>query len=238
MASSTVLAVVQSFCRLYAMPVPTALQGSSDAGALQMRELIQEVCEYIWRHSDWQECSRRASWASIAGEDQGAISTLFSENFFKIIPSTFWDFTIRQPLQGPISDERWQGMKSLNPQGPLYSFKVTNNRLLVTSTMPAGHTLTLFYKTKNWMTSSGIPGAAFLTDSDTCFFSDHLIKAGMRAFWLRIKQMPHAAEFSQFEDMLMMEASSGTVRPILRMDDSGQSPMYGITIPIGNWAQP
>ena len=232
---TSILAMIQSFSREYGLPVPTALQGTSDAGALQLREVAQTVGEYIWQHSNWQQCARTTNWVSLAGSDQGDVHVLCDEAMSSIIPRTFWDMTIRQPFEGPLSDLMWQSQTANNPAGPLYSFRVAGGRLLVSSNMPAGHNLSMIYKTRNWILSGGVPTTTFLTDADTCYFPDSLMKRGIKAFWLRTKQMPHALEFQLFEDLLLSEASLNIVRPILRLDGEGIAPQAGILIPLGNW---
>lgn len=234
MANSTVLQLIQSFCREYGRPVPNGIQGSSDAGALQMRELLQTVGEEVRNSTNWTQCSRRAVWNSVAGEDQGALDTLFPEDFDGIVPQTFWDATQRVPMQGPVADVNWQGQKIRSPGSPIYSYKVYNGHLLVTFTMPVNHSLTLFYKSRRWINSGTSQLTTFATDNDTCMFSDTTMKKGLRAYWLRMKQMPHQFEMQQFEDAYLAEGSGNNVKPILSMDGENASYGYGITIPLWN----
>jgi hypothetical protein len=235
MANQTVLDLVKSFCREYALPVPSGLQGSSDAGALQMRELLITVGENILAQSNWQECSRRVVWSSLSGEDQGDIDALFPEDFAGIVPQTFWDLTQRLPLTGPVNDVNWQSRQALNPSGPVYAYKVSGNRLLTTASMPAGHQLSLYYKTRRWIRSGTVTQTQFTADTDTSVFPDTLMKLGLRAFWLRIKQMPHRFEMEQFDDAVAREGSISSIKPILKLDASSDTSGYGIVIPNGNW---
>jgi hypothetical protein len=61
------------------------------------------------------------------------------------------------------------------------------------------------------------------------------MKKGLRAYWLRIKQMPHKFEFEVYQDTLAAEASSNTVKPILTLDGGNLQGIPGIIIPTGNW---
>lgn len=238
MPNSTVLSLVQSYCREYNLPVPTALQGSSDAGALQLREILQRSGREAWKRANWQKCSRRISWASVAGADQGNLDTLFPENFANLIPNTLWNQTQRRRILGPVADGNWQIQQAVYPTGPLYHFRIAQNRLQISTAMPAGHTLSAIYKTQNWMTSGGVDGARYLTDADLSYFSDDIMLAGLRAYWLRAKQMPHVLEMEEFDNVVRQEASKNTVAPVLYMDAPEPTSFPGIIIPTGNWINP
>lgn len=232
MANSTILALVQRFCREYGLPVVTGLQGSSDGGALQMRGLAQAVGDDIWEKTDWQQCSRRATWTSVSGTNQGLLDDLFTDNFAHIVPETFWNYTNRQPIIGPIVDQNWQSLLSVTGSGPLYSYRISENSLIVDPSMDASQSLTLIYKSRNWITTAAsVLTNIFATDEDVPLFSDMLMMAGIRAFWLRRKQMPHTLEMAQYEILKANEASKNIVRPTLSMDgESGQMGLSGIAV--------
>jgi hypothetical protein len=237
MANSSVLELVKAFAREYALPPPAIIQGGGDAGALQLRELLMTVGEFIWEKTNWQECSIRSTFTSVAGEDQGLISTLFPRQFAHIVPNTFWNVTARIKFTGPVLDANWQNQKALMGTSPLYRFKIYGGRLYVTQTMPAGHELSLFYKSRSWITDGVDLKPTFTADTDSSVFSDRLMKLGLRAFWLRIKQMPHRFEMEQFEDAVAAEGSINTIRPIMSLDE-GTLPTFGIAIPLGGWTVP
>ena len=235
MAFSSVLSIVQSYCREYAIPVPNVLTGSTDAGALQMRELCQTVGEYIWSATDWQQCSRRVVFAANGLANLGNIYTLCPENMASIVPRTFWNNSLRREMYGPVNDLNWQSQLSLAPPGPLYYFRISNNNLETSAVVPLNHSLSLIYKSFNWVLAGTTPKQFYTLDTDTSVFSDQLVKAGLRAHWLRAKQMPHKYEFERFEMLVLQEASQNTVRPILSTDGESTTHRPGILVPIGNW---
>lgn len=239
MATSTVLKLIQSFCREYAQPVPTAIQGTPDAGSMQMRELLQSVGEDVQSKSNWQQCSRLVTWNSVLGKDQGAIETICSENLDYVVSDTFWDLTTKQQFEGPMMDMHWQVLAANASTGPIYFFRIAGGRLQISTSMPAGRSLSLIYKTRNWLLTGGtVPGATITTDTDTSYFSDTLMKKGLRAFWLRMKQMPHKVEMETYENALAVEASQSTMKRTLHMDNPQGNSRPGIMVPSGNWTIP
>lgn len=233
MANSTILQLVQAFCREYAQPTPASIQGSSDAGALQMRELVQTIGEFAWSKANWQQCVRYKSWLSAAGADQGDLNALFPLQFASLIQDTLWDNTAKQKFKGPISTAQWQAWNQMSGGFPPYAYSIVNNRLETSSALPAAHTMSAYYKSRNWIISGGSEALIWATDSDTCVFADRLIKAGLKAFWLRIKQMPHRFEMEAFEDIVLQEATLNMFKAPLSIDGS-DSNNFGIVIPTWN----
>lgn len=237
MAFATSLALIQSFCREYALPVPAGLKGTSDAGALQLRELLQTTGDLIWEESNWEQCSQRVIFSGNNTVDLGDIYTLCPQNMAHIVPDTFWNNTLRRRMIGPVSDQNWQQQLSLSSSGPLYYFRIANSRLTTSTAIPSTHSLTLIYKTKNWIKFNGVGKENYTEDNDVSVFSDKLMKAGLRAHWLRAKQMPHKYEFETFMESIRQEAAQNSVRPTLSLDGSTYAATPGIVIPLGNWTK-
>lgn len=234
----SVLSLVQRYCREYALPVPTSLQGSADAGSQQYRSLLNTVGEYIHDKCFWENTKRTAAWTSTAGADQGKFSTRCPDMDYAE-QATFWDFTLRKPVFGPLTDADWQAYQAFLPGGPLYQYRIAADRIEVNPAMPVGHSLSIMFKSLNWVCLNGSPLSAtkqtFTLDDDTCIFADKLMLQGLRAYWLRIKQMPYRLEDDKFEDMLERAASRDSVKPTVFMDQPRQSLRPGIWVPAGNW---
>ena len=234
---ATVLGLVQAFCRIKALPVPSGIASSTDGGVLQIRELLNAVLEEIRGRADWQICSRTVNWTSVATASQGTITTLFPDAFERLVPGTFWDLALRKPVYGPVPDPGWQGLQAFQPGGPLYQFRVAGNQLLVNPTMAAGHSLSAIYKSMyTLLAADGTTYKQLITaDDDSPVFSDRLVKLGLDFFWLRLKQMPFAVEEQRFEGALSDEASRDVIRPTVWMDGPVQTVTPGIWVPSGNW---
>lgn len=238
----TFLSIAQAFTEEYNLPVPLTLQGSSDAGVLQIRRLMDKVGLDLRARSNWQVLSRRAVWTSIAGEDQGAIDTLLIENQEHIIPETFWNMTLRRPVYGPVSDTRWQQLKAFIPGSPLHHFRIAGGRLLLNPAMTAGQSLSLIYKTKNWIIVAGTNPVQYVdtiaADTGTPVFREELMLLGLQYMWRKAKQMSSQKEELVYVQAALDAASVDNVKPVIRMDDDSYNSIRpGIFVPQGNWTK-
>lgn len=237
----TVLELAQAFCEENGLPVPAALSGSGDAGALQLRQLINKVGKEALRFTNWQVVNKRVTWTSSSGEDQGDITTLIGEDLGYVIPETFWDNTLRRPIFGPVSDKEWQALKALVPTSPLYQFRIAENHLFISGPMVAGHELSLIYKSIWWVKIAGTNpqqwSDSVTSDSDTMVFPDDLMQLGLLAFWRKAKELEYAQEMSVFKAAAVDLGSTDKIRPIIDMGGGERQIKPGIWVPAGNWDQ-
>ncbi len=234
------LQLAQAFCELYNLPVPAYLKGTSDAGVLQIRRLLNKVGLDIRQKSNWEVISKRVTWLSVADEDQGLVSDLLTENPEHIVPNTFWDNTARLRILGPISDARWQELKALPNTGPFYQFRVSEGAIRVLPTMLADHELSVIYKSKNWISVTGTSPAQYTDlideDDDVPLFRSELMLLGLEYFWRKTKQMTYSKEEAVYEQACLNAASVDNVKPTISMDGAGRegwSPY--ILVPAGSW---
>lgn len=236
---TTPILLAQSFARLYNLPVPNVLVGSTDAGVLQLMEVINKLGKDIARQGNWQVQSRRATWISIQGEDQGTVDSLMPDNCDHIVPRTFWDDTLRRPIFGPVGDTDWQMLKAFVPGTPLYQFKIMDNRVLIYGPMIAGHQLSTIYQTKNWLKVAGTDPQEYAdvitSDDDEIVFPEDILDLGMEYMWRRVKKMDYLDEKAVYEAACMATLSKDNVQPVLHMDEPDQTLTPGIWVPAGNW---
>lgn len=231
---STVLQICNAFQKLKGIEISSTIFSLAGDGH-QMAELYNKVGRRCRAKTNWEFLMRRASWTSIDGEDQGAVSTLLADNPDHIITGTFWDVTQNIPINGPIDDKQWQQLKVLPNTGPYYNYTVRGGKLLVL-TMVAGHTLSLIYKSRSWLQTTAASGVwieAIANDSNVAGFPDELMMMGLEAYWRKEKGMDATQQIADFEMMIADTAGVNNVKPILKMHRSGQAePKPGIIVPI------
>lgn len=239
---STFLLLIQDYTASKGLEVPTSVFASTTAELRQFVKVFNMVGRDLHRRMDWQLTKRRITFTSIANEDQGLITSagiVNSTDFDHIIPETFWNNTLRQQVFGPISDADWQQLKALVATSPLYQFKVYNNHLYVFGPLPAGHTLSFFYKIKSWMEVSLASGTyvdAVTADTNVPFWPDDVMLLGIDAFWRREKGLSFTAQMADYEVKIADISGVDNVKPVLSMDSSGRvAPRPGVIVPYGNW---
>lgn len=235
---STILALIQKFARKNNLEVPSVVFASTDAGVLQLRECLDDAGRHIHRKSNWQITLRRASWISIAGEDQGAINTLIGADLDYIVPDSFWDTTERKPIFGPVLDRDWQALKALVPSSPYYQYRVMGGKLLIRGPMVVNHTLSLIWKSRNWLEVSAGSGTyveAISADTNVPFWDDELMLLGLKAYWKEIKSLPNDKDMLAFNMAVFDAASKDDVKPVIKMHGGEPQIKPGIWVPAGNW---
>lgn len=234
---SNVLGIVQSFCREAAQPVPAGLQGVTDAGTLQMREMLQSVGEFCLEYTDWEFSQRDATWTSVAAEEQGNLQTLFPDGCVSLVRNTMWDRTEREQIPGPVSAAEWASFRSdfVSPYSHCY---IARRKLYIWPVPPAGHEMVTVYKSDHWLVGADGGSKSVITaDADVPLFETSLMKAGLFFYWKRAKELPYAVEEKRFLDMLMDYGSRNVGRATLHMDNESSGPRPGVIVPITGWGQ-
>ena len=236
----SLLTVLQKFCVRTGLPSPVAAFGTDDAQTLQLIGLADEVLEDLCQ-SDWQDLVREAVFTTVAGEDQGALTTLAPLGLLRIKGGTIFNRTLRLPLFGPLSDSRWQGLKALPTSGPFYKYRIRGGRLLFNPAGVAGHICAFEYISGNAVLhQDGSSGASFTSDSDTLAIADgeKLLLAGLRWKWRAEKGLDYAEELRRYEELRVSLLSADATKPVLSMDGGDDNLRPGIWVPGGNWNIP
>lgn len=230
---ATALAICQEFARRTGLAVPSALF-SGNTQSLQMASLLNELCDEITTRGQWQELlKRKASWTSLAAEDQGTLTSIFGANLVNITAMTLWDATDKVLIEGPLTTPEFQSALVHTVLGSAFSnYKVHDNHLYITPAPPAGHDLTAFYKVNTWATSvGGTAKAAITADDDQVLFPEALVKLGLRWKWREEKGLPYAEVFRSFEGMFADLLANNVSANVLYMADSEPSFKPGIWVP-------
>lgn len=231
---STVLALIQSFCRKKGLEVPTAVVGSASAEVLQLLEVYLDTGRYIRNKRTWQALKRTATFTALAAEDQGALATVLGESSPDYIAfESIWDDTDQQPLFGPLSEQEAQEASAFNVTGPVYEFEVRGDHLYIIGGGPTGHSLTFRFKSSNWVqttSASGVFQDSITADTNVPIFGDDLMKLGLETFWRKEKGLDYSAHMGDFEIQILSK-NDGAQKKISMHGDERMS-IPGIIVPI------
>lgn len=231
----TLLETIQAFSREYALPVPAVVGGSNDAGVLQLQEIYQSVGDDLITRTDWEFSRTTASWVAPGGRLQGRLTDLLPLRPLALVSDTFWDVTSQERIEGPLSPDVWQSHLVLN-SAVVPKFMIAEGNIEVFPDRPAGHVMSLRYKSASWVVDEqGARKARATADTDRPLFPHNLIKLGMIFWWKRIKEMPYGVEQLRYEAAVEDLGSSNMVRPVLHMDGAFQPSQPGVVVPVRNW---
>lgn len=230
------LPLVQEFLGRTGLPIASAVASSSDPRVVQIRGLLNEFLEDMLTRQAWQINILETVFTSVAGEDQGLLSTLCPHSFQNIVWKTLFNRTLRLPMFGAVSPQDWQARKAFNISGPLYSFRVRGGKLLATPPLPAGHTISFEYNSGAFVRAAdGTPKAYWTVDTDTCALDDALPLSYLRWAWKKEKGLDYAEEFAKYERLVATKLARDKTADAVDMAGGNKDLRPGIWIPAGNW---
>lgn len=238
MGTKTVLSLVQSYARQRGLPVPTALFAATDTGTLQLLECLNKAGrDIVRRRGGWISLNKRKTFACAATEDQGVFGTLMGEDPAGIVADSLYNDTMRLPINGPLTLPDYQSEKVYVPTGPFQEYALYNGHLFILGTVTAGHTISVMYKSKNWLqTAVNLGGslAEVAADTNVSVFGDDLMLLALDYMWRKEKDLDYQAQLSALT-MALLDAD-GEPSPIIYAHGDDR-PMIkpGIIVPSGNW---
>lgn len=229
--SLTALGIVQEFCALQGLPVPSALVGSSEKSIAQYRAILREVVRELLTCA-WEEQKVRGTFSATTTNLQGVLTTLFP-GFVEFIPNTLWSVTNDMMVKGPITDADWAGLLALDISAPPYSYWIAGGSLYISPIPSSGESFSAIYRTNYAFTNSGSPSGTLVDDADTLNFPDEVVLSGFEAVWREKKGLPYAAARNRFDSYL--SKALAPVSPRFQLDSSSPRTGPGVFIPPGSW---
>jgi hypothetical protein len=233
MSTLSVLGLVQEFCTLMGLPVPTAIVGSTDQAVLQYRAILNAVLREAGSAS-WPEQKIRGTFTSVATSDQGAITTLLP-GFSQFVDNTLWLDSQTIPIRGPITDPMYAALTALDIAGPPYNYWLSGGHIYLTPTPPAGLDVSAIYRTA-WRYYNGtIPSENLSADTDTTLVPDDVVLMGLQALWKKQRGQNFQTDWNLFQGTIAREVAA--TAPRLALDNTQLANRPSIFIPPGSWMQ-
>lgn len=232
----SMLSIITTYCQRTGLPVPTFVAGSTDKQVVQILALLNEVGEDLCDRWSWQALVEEATFTTVAGEDQGAITTLAPNGFLRILNETIFNRSLRLPIFGPLRADQWQGLKALPTTGPFYKYRIRGGHLYFNPAGTAGQTCAFEYvSSMHVVQADGTRLSAFAVDTDTSVFDERLLIAGLKWKWKYEKGLDYAEELRRFEEMANNACGRDGTKPRIDMASGGNDYRPGIWVPAGNW---
>lgn len=228
--------IVQQFARRTKLPVPTSVASNPDAQVAQIHGLLNELLEDLDTRKIWTDNIYEASFTTVAGADQGAITAIPGVQGFKaILNDTMFDRTTGLQLCGSVSPQEWQRRQAHASSGPYSQFRIRGGKILLDPVLGAGHEIAFEYHS-HWFVRDalGNPKETFLVDTDTLVFGDQLAHQWLRWAWKKDKGFDYAEEFRSYENYLATLGMRDGAPAVIDTTRTG-APQFGYEVPLGSW---
>lgn len=230
------LSIVREVCKRIGITVPNTATGSADRQIVQLVALLNEEGQELAQRHDWQALVTEATFTTVAAESQGTLSDI-APGLKYIINDTIWNRSLRRPVYGPLTAQKWQQLKAMSMQGPWNQFRIVGNTIKFIPAPVAGQSCYFEYVTKNWCTSSD--GATsrdgFTADDDVSLLDEQLLTLGLRWRWKAAKGLEYAEDFNSYERRVLDAIARDGSRDTLNLADQRHDIFPSITIPSGSW---
>ena len=217
----SLLTICQAVVQECGFPNLLQIVGNTDETARRLLGFCNRSGKSLQKKVDWTQLRVEYTFSTANGTAAYALPT----DFDRFIPTTMWDRTNFWALEGPLTPQEWQYVKSgLVQNGPRSRFRLLPSASVDqfnVDPVPGNiRTLVFEYISKNWCLSSGGTGqSSFAADTDTAVgILDHLL--ALDVIW-RFKEsigMAYAEQRDEFENELDMARGRDGGNRILRLN--------------------
>ena len=211
----TCLTLVQTaWKRLGLQSPPSVVVGSVDPQVMQFLALLNEEGQTLAEETNWQALAQQGTFTTVATEIQGALSTIAPGCKF-IVNDTIWNQSLRFPVFGPLSAQRWAQQKAMFYQGPWNQFRVFDDQIHFVPVPVAGQTCNFEYVSKFW-TSAGT--TEFTADTQTSLLDEEVMVMGLIWRFRQAKGLDYSADLEKYKRRLVNLVARETPKPVLTLD--------------------
>ncbi len=180
----SLLQMVTKACKRLSLSRPTSVMASTDPNIMLLSECASEEGLSLAGRHNWQAILFERTFITIAEPNQ-AVSVFpgvsaVAPDLDRFIPETMFNRTTNRRLDGPIDSAMWQSIQSslvtfVNP-----AFRFRDNKIYITPTPVAGHTVAYEYISTYWCQSSiATSQVDWLADTDTYRLNDESMVQGI-----------------------------------------------------------
>jgi hypothetical protein len=231
----SLLSIVQDVCMRVNIPSPSIVAASTDNQILQMMAIATKEGEVLSNRYDWQRTTLETTFTTTAVQLQGTVSTIMP-GLKNIINSSMWNRTLRRPIFGPLTAQRYEQLQAANMVGPWTYFIIQGDNFLMFPLPGAGQVVYLEYTSQYFCASSlGVPQPKFLADTDNLLLREDVFKLGMEWRWKKVKGLDYSEDFNEYENMLSDAKATDGSKDVINMGDTRYDIYPGVIVPSGSW---
>ena len=232
--TKNVLKIIQKVCSRIGIPQPVSAVGSTDQQILQ----LVSICE-----AEGQDQATRYPWSSLHIETTfttigSNLQIALPSGFDYILNDTIWNRTLRRPIYGGTSAQKWQQDKAMQLNSPFNEYRIIGGSIYLYPIPAVGNTCAYEYMSQNWVTATaGGTSAMWTNDADTPLLDDQLIILGTIWRWKAMKGLDYAEDFKSYETRITDAMGRDGGKPRLDLNGGSGNIVPAIYIPAGNFAR-
>lgn len=230
----TALSMVQNASVSLGLASPSTIVGT------QMLALLNLEGEDLRSRGQWTVLKRANSFTlSTSSVNQGAMNgtVVTAGDFDYMLPETFWNMDLRQPVIGPLSEVEEEALIAIGIGGPFQQWTIRQGNLYIYEQPGTADDVVFQYMSAFYAKASGgTLKAAFTLDNDLGVLPESIMTLGIIWRWKRANGLDYAQEFDVYEKRVQEALSRDASGKKLYMD-APRWPPYGFIVPPGSWLQ-
>jgi len=237
----SLLTMSQAAARLIGLAAPSTVIGNTDPQVAELLACAQDEGFDLMRRGTWQILDTVKTFTAIAtpvGSYNYAIQTgAIPTDFDRFVQETFWNYTRKRPLYGPVTAQEWQNLIAWTSSPVVDTFRFVGSDIWITPCPTAGDTMAYEYISKNWCQSAlGVGQSEWLADDDTGILSEDIMKLGLVWRFKQKKGLPFKADYDKWDARARQALVQDQPQRTINFGsgyNTGRRP--GISVPEGSW---
>lgn len=229
----SLLTVAQTVLREVGFPDLSSIVSNTDESARRLYGLANRSGKALMKRHNWTVLQKEHTFSTGSGT---AYYDLPSD-FDRFIPITGWDRTNYWALQGPISPQEWQVIKSgITQTGPRRRYRIKplsgTRKIYLDPTPTSTNSLVFEYISSKWCASSGgTAQTAYAADADAAYGDlEYLIELDVKWRFQEILGQPYLEARDEFDRAWAAEKARDGDQPRLSLNGSRRY-SQGMNIP-------
>lgn len=198
----SLLTICQNVANQSGFSAPATIFGNSNDLAKRLKALASLEGRTLAKKHNWVVLQKEHTFSTTSGEDEYALPSDFSH----FIPTTMWDRSEFWAMQGPMTPDEWQTLKSgIISTWPRIKFRilpVSGTKTFVVLPEPTS-TVNLVYEyvSDAWCRRDvdSVLVNDWSADDDEAIISEYLIELGVRWRLLNALGLPYAEERAEYD---------------------------------------
>jgi hypothetical protein len=235
----TLKTMLQEAAGRMGLPQPDSIVGNEEETAVRLLAIAHQSGYELVRRHPWQHLCTEKTFTTVAAETQ--TDTPLPTDFDRFIDGTVYNRSKKRELDGPLTKDEWNNLKSLTSQPVIDGFRIRGGLFLYYPAPEAGDTVAYEYVSRYWIaTAAGNAGtlARFAADTNTILFDEEMFIQDVIWRYEKATGQNYAEDMRTAQLTILQQIGrDGGRRHDLRFAGGGRERKPGVVIPEGSWNQ-